>query len=93
MSDEPSFGTDYQNCVLSGSSGPSEVAVLRCWHRCRRRAIGRGACVDGERFELPVPEVVGPPPLQLVEEAGVDSAVHHRRSTERELALVVLGLV
>ena len=55
-------------------------------------AIGGRPDVDDECLERPGPQVVGPPPLDLVEQARVDTAVDHRRCAQRELALAVLGL-
>ena len=35
-------------------------------------AIGGSTYVGGERFQRPVPQVVGTPPLNLVEQSGVE---------------------
>jgi hypothetical protein len=55
-------------------------------------AIGGGTHVGGRRLQRSVPQVVASPPLHLVEDARVDTAVEHRRGAQRELALVVLRL-
>ena len=48
--------------------------------------------VDRERVEGPDPQVVALPPDDLVERPGINTSSDHRRSSERELAVLMLDL-